>query len=55
MKIDRIKPTLSSGLLRLPSRRRLVARSTYPRVSRLWVSPGPLRRLAWIFGFGLNH
>ena len=52
MKSGRIAPTLSSSLLHLPGRKRLVARSTYPRVSRVRVSPSPLRRLAWIFGVG---
>jgi hypothetical protein len=55
MKIHLVEPKLGASLLRVPSRRRLVARSTYPGVSRVWTSPGPLRRLAWVFGFGRHR
>lgn len=55
MKIHRVEPKLDTTLLHMPARRRLVARSTYPGVSRVWTSPSPLRRLAWVFGFGRSH
>ena len=55
MKLYLVKPMLGAVLPRMPSRKRLAARSSYPSVSRVWLSPGPLRRLAWIFGFGSNH
>jgi hypothetical protein len=37
--------------LQAPQRQRLKPRSSYPRPARVRLSPGPLQRLAWAFGF----
>jgi hypothetical protein len=55
MKFKPVEPNLGPALLRIPPRRRLFARSATPGRSTVWVSPGPWRRLAWIFGFGQDR
>jgi hypothetical protein len=52
MKIYLVIQMLGTPLLHMPFRRRLAARSSYPGLSRIWTRPGPLRRLAWLLGFG---
>jgi hypothetical protein len=55
MNIQLVERMRDTTLLHMPPRKRLVARSTYPGLSRVWTNPGPFRRLAWIFGFGQSR